>query len=160
MKMDEQALPLKRCLDACQEIEEIASQIYHFNADLFADNDKISRLWRKTALEEENHALQVVLVKRIVKNIPGTHLDIFQSEATRNLIRALFEAIKRTHPPLEEAIRTAIVFEEMLARFHMDNACSFEEKEIAGLFKALMMHDREHIEDLESALKNYSLPEG
>jgi hypothetical protein len=37
----------------------------------------------------------------------------------------------------------------------MDNALVFEEKGLAGLFKALMMHDREHMQELESALKNY-----
>jgi hypothetical protein len=68
--MNERALALKQCLDACQEIEEIASKIYYFNADLFAHNDKISRLWRKTAIEEENHALQIVLAKRIVTMFP------------------------------------------------------------------------------------------
>ena len=153
--MNEQAIAMGKCLDACQEIEEIASQIYHYHADQFADNDKIARLWRKTALEEENHALQVVLAKKIAKSIPGTNLDIGQTESTRNLIRTLFESIKKSPPRLEEAIRTAILFEETLAQFHMDNALVFEEKGLAGLFKALMMHDREHMQELESALKNY-----
>ena len=157
--MNEQTIALEKCLDACQEIEEIASQIYHYHADQFADNDKIARLWRKTALEEENHALQVVLAKKMAQSISGTTLDIGQTESTRNLIRTLFEAIKKSPPRLEEAIRTAILFEETLAQFHMDNAIIFEEKGVAGLFKALMMHDRKHLQELESALTNY-LPSG
>ena len=157
--MNNQTIALEKCLDACQEIEEIASQIYHYHADQFADNDKIARLWRQTALEEENHALQVVLAKKIAKSISGTTLDIGQSESTRNLIRTLFEAIKKSPPCLEEAIRTAILFEETLAQFHMDNAIIFEDKGVAGLFKALMMHDRKHMQELESALTNY-LPSG
>ncbi len=153
--MYEQAIALERCLDACQEIEEIASQIYHYHADQFADNDKISQLWRKTAREEENHALQVVLAKKIAKTISGTSLDVGLTESTRNLVRTLFEAIKKSPPRLEEAIRTAILFEETLAQFHMDNALLFfEDTGIAGLFKALMMHDKKHMQELESALAN------
>jgi rubrerythrin len=152
--MNEQAIALERCLDACQEIEEIASQIYHYHADQFAGNDKISQLWRKTAREEENHALQVVLAKKIAKTVSGNSLDVCQTESARSLVRTLFEAIKRSPPRLEEAIRTAIQFEETLAQFHMDNALFFEDTGIAGLFKALMMHDQEHIQELESALAN------
>ena len=157
--MNEQTIALEKCLDACQEIEEIASQIYHYHADQFADNDKIARLWRKTALEEENHARQVVLAKKIATSISDTNLNVGQTESTLNLIRTLFEAIKKSPPRLEEAIRTAILFEETLAQFHMDNALLFEEKGIAGLFKALMMHDRKHMQELESALEIY-LPSG
>jgi rubrerythrin len=157
--MNEHAIALEKCLDACQEIEEIASQIYHYHADQFVENEKISRLWRKTALEEEHHALQVVLAKKIAKTVCGTSLDVCQIESTRNLVRTLFEAIKRSPPRLEEAIRTAILFEETLARFHMDNALFFEDSGTSGLFKALMMHDQEHIQELESALMK-CLPSG
>jgi len=154
--MGTETLTLKEYLDACREIEEIASQIYHFNAELFSDNDKVSQLWKKTAHEEEMHALQVGLAENSLNSRADRPFEEFQSESTRNLIRALFEAIKKEPPLLEEALRTAIACEEMLEKFHREIADCFTEKEISGLFKALMMHDREHMEDLERTLTNYT----
>ncbi len=152
--MNEQAMLIPdKWLEACQEIEMITSKIYHFHADHFANNEKMSRFWRKTAFEEEKHSLQVDISTKSMLSISEAGFDVCRMESIRNLIHALFEAIKRSPPVLEEAIQISIELEEILARFHMDNAIFCEENGGTDLFRILMMHDLEQINELECALK-------
>jgi len=88
-----------------------------------------------------------------VDSISCPELDVSQTESTKNLCRALFEAIKQTPPSLEEAVLTAIELEETLAQLHMENAIIFENKGGIYLFRGLMMQDIKHIEELEKTLR-------
>ena len=144
---------LRKCLTACQEIETVAAQIYHFHADRFAEARQISLLWRQTAHEEEYHACQVLLARRLADYFSCPELDVGQIESTRNLCRALYETIKKSPPSLEEAFLTAIDLEEMLAQLHMENAMQFEQQGGIYLFRGLMMQDFRHVEKLESNLR-------
>jgi len=151
--MIKQTTRLSDCLIACQEIELITSEIYQLHADHFADIEMIANVWRHTAVEEVYHARQVALARSLVASIPCPELDVSQTEATRNLCRALFEAIKKAPPSLEEAIVTSIELEETLAHLHNGNAMIFENKGGIYLFRGLMMQDIKHIEELENALR-------
>jgi rubrerythrin len=151
--MYERTTILSDCLIACQEIEIITSQIYHFHADHFADMEQIANTWRQTAVEEVYHARQVALARSLVNSISCHEFDVSLTESTRNLCRALFEAIKKSPPTLEEAILTSIELEETLAQLHMENAMIFEKKGGIYLFRGLMMQDIKHIEELENALR-------
>jgi len=151
--MDGQDQKLGTCLSVCQEIEIIASQIYRFHADHFSGLGHLAAIWRQTALEEGYHAHQIALARRLIDSIPSPELDVSQTESTRNLCRALFEAIKKNPPSLEEAILTSIDLEETLAQLHMENAIAFENQGSIYLFRGLMMQDIRHIEALENALR-------
>jgi hypothetical protein len=144
---------LEKCLATCQEIEILAARIYHYHADLFADAKQIAGIWRRTAREEEYHACQVLLARRLFDPVSCPDIDVSQAESTRNLCRALFETIRKSPPSLEEAFLTAIDLEEMLAQLHMDNALLFEKCGGIYLFRGLMMQDLWHVDELERSLR-------
>lgn len=77
--MDNEMIQLSRFLDACQEVEQNAADLYHLLADQFRPDTRVARLWRKTALEEENHAREVKLARIMVLDIAGINLDSWRS---------------------------------------------------------------------------------
>jgi hypothetical protein len=53
-------------LDVYMGIETLCADLYHFYSEVFEDIPEASRLWKKTALEEENHKRQFELALRLI----------------------------------------------------------------------------------------------
>lgn len=152
--MDNGLVKMSRFLDACEEVEQRAADLYHLLVEQFAVSGGPNQLWRKTALKKENHARHVKLAKLMVKDIIEVNLDAWRSiSRLSEEIYALFRQYSAVPPALVGALGTAIEFEEKMAKFHMQNAITLKEKAGNDLFAALMKADRNHVKELRSELK-------
>lgn len=151
--MEDSMVNTMMMLDACEDVEKVGAEIYHFLADHFHDNAPIARLWRKTALEEENHARQVRLAKKMLKSIVWISTDtwrkIFSAQAQ---IHEIYGRIQDSTPSLKEALLFAIDMEEKMDFIHMQNSIIMEDKAGNDLFIAMMKADKGHAERLKEAL--------
>ena len=151
--MDSTTVKMHLFLDACCEIESICAEIYYFFAEHFIDEPRVSRLWCKTAMEEENHARHVYLAKKMVESISWVSLESWRDASrARDAVRQLAVAVQKSPPSIEDALRLSLQCEERMERFHMQNAMLMKEKGGNDLFRALMREDREHASLLKAAL--------
>jgi hypothetical protein len=152
--MDNGMIQMSRFLDACQEMEQRAADLYHLLADQFRHERGVGRLWRKTALEEENHARQVKLARIMVQDIVGINLDSWRNiSRIKEEIGSLLRQYSTSPPKLLDALCTAIEFEEKMEIFHMHNAIYLREKAGNDLFVAMMKEDRDHADALRKELE-------
>jgi rubrerythrin len=152
--MDDMTLKMLQMLDGCEDVENSVAEIYHFFADHFRDNAEISLFWRRTALEEENHARQVKLAKKTKDSIVWVSIEVWrQVFVVRKQLRDTLERIRQSPPSLEEALIFSIASEEQIDHLHMTNAILMKEKSGNELFVAMMNEDREHALWFKDALR-------
>lgn len=151
--MDDSTANTMMMLDACEDVEKVGADIYHFLADHFHENAPIARLWRKTALEEENHARQVMLAKKMMKNIVWISTDTWRKIFSAQVqIHGIFDRIQESAPSLKEALLFAIDMEAKMDFIHMQNSILMEDKAGNDLFVAMMKADQGHAARLKEAL--------
>ena len=154
--MDETLMKMIKMLDACEEVENVAAEIYYFFADHFQHDEKIARTWRTTALEEENHARQVNLAKKKLKSIALVSIDAWrQVFTTQKHFHTILGLIRMSPPTLEEALISSITLEEKMDHLHMMNAVMIVEKSGNDLFAAMMKEDQSHLLKLEELLADF-----
>jgi rubrerythrin len=140
-------------LDACFEIERISAEIYHYFAELYHGDRGICLLWRKTAREEENHARQVELARKIIDSVSWVSLESWRTAAATLEGARQIAAMVRTSPPtLEDALVLALKCEKSMEFFHIENALKMKEPAGNRMFTAMMKEDRDHVRMLEAAL--------
>ena len=140
-------------LDVCIGIETLCAELYHYYSKIYEDVPEASRLWKKTAFEEENHRMQFELALKLLKE---TEFDVTEDNLKRAYsvqykLLKLMDHIKNNQPDLLTAVSKAVEMEEKLADLHAHASLDFSDKSMQKLFKALNEADREHI----GALKNY-----
>jgi rubrerythrin len=140
-------------LDACFEIERLSAEMYHFFAELFIGDRAICLMWRKTAREEENHARQVELARKIIESVSWVSLDSWRTAtATLEGTRQVAQLVRTSPPTLEDALVLALKCEKCMEFFHVENALKMREPAGNMMFRAMMKEDREHVRTLEAAL--------
>jgi rubrerythrin len=144
-----------RILEICRDIEVCASELYHYFEEIFIDNPEISKLWRKTALEEENHANQFVLAIKLRSQglVQAVSIDQNTAETILNQFRSLYEAMRQSKPTIADALILAIKLEERLSEYHMSTLALFQEESQKKLFEAMMKNDCGHVDELEKAYR-------
>jgi rubrerythrin len=148
-------------LDVCRGIEGLCADLYHYYSDIYADIPEAATLWKKTALEEENHQRQFELAIRMWDE---TEFDVLEGSLNRaysihGMLQNLTERIKETRPELLTAVSKAVEMEERLADLHAYTALKFKEESMQNLFKALSDADHGHVADLRQYLTILSLPQ-
>jgi len=145
MTLSEQIL-----LEKCREIELLCKELYEYFALIYADNEDAVRLWRKTAMEEQNHADQFTLALKLRKDLPCTVLtDSARVESILSQLRIVIAKVKAEPPSLVDALNSAIKLEKHLSEFHIDCVARFENESYRKMFNAMMSSDNEHIESLQ-----------
>src|SRR5450631_3361737 len=113
MKSEREQAALSLFLDLCAQNERLCADLYHYYSDLFLDSADISSLWKKTALEEENHQKQFELAFRL--------RDDCEFELTKDLERALsihhkltslLDHVHHNPPDIVSALQKAVEMEE------------------------------------------------
>lgn len=151
--MDDMTLKMLKMLDGCEDVENTVAEIYHFFADHFRDNAEIARFWRRTALEEENHARQVTLAKKTKDSIVWVSIEVWRRVFIMSKqLRDTLERVRQSPPSLEEALIFSIASEEQIDHLHMTNAVLMKETSGNKLFVAMMNEDRKHGEWFKEAL--------
>ncbi|MDD2580752.1 MAG: hypothetical protein PHR66_02035 [Desulfuromonadaceae bacterium] len=137
-------------LEKCREIELLCKELYDYFAELYSDNEDAVRLWRKTAMEEQNHADQFTLALKLRKDLPCTVLtNSTRIESVISQLRAVITKVKAVPPNLADALNASIKLEKHLAEFHIDSVARFENDSYRKMFNAMMSSDNEHIETLQ-----------
>ena len=142
-----------QALDLCAGIEMKCAEMYRKFEMLYADLPEIASLWRKTAMEEDNHAEQFKLAYRLRgKGIGEVKVDFEKIEVLIREMDTCMDKMQSTHPHPTNALSFAIHLECALSEFHMLNVVEFKDPELSKLFAAMMNNDREHVTMLENAL--------
>lgn len=140
-----------KVLEICRDIELASAELYKYFAEIFCDHEEMAALWRKTAKEEENHAMQFVLALKMRRErlVDTLAIDGSKAENVLNIVNSFSAAMRKNKPSMLVALRTAIKLEKGLVAFHMSTVACFVEESYKQLFVALMKADRNHIEALE-----------
>lgn len=153
MKTEHDQAALTLFLDLCAQNERLCAELYHYYSDLFAEEAEISRLWKKTALEEENHQRQFELAMRL-KNECDFELtrDIERALNVYHKFTRLLEHVRQTPPDVVTALEKAIGMEEALADLHMGSAVQLKDGQTGRMFQAMRESDQGHVESLKQML--------
>lgn len=138
-------------LKVCIGIETLCADLYHYYSEVYKDDPEASRLWKKTAMEEENHKLQFELALRLMSEtefeVPKESLKLAYSIQYKLL--KLTDIVKSNKPELLTALSKAIEMEDKLANLHVHTALKFKDESIGRLFKALSDDDCGHVANLQ-----------
>lgn len=141
-----------KLLDICIRIEKKISELYYFFSDQYREMPHLSRLWRKTAHEEENHMLQFQMAARLSK---CSKFNVVVSLENAQQALAMVTGVKKRimeHPPTwYNALKFAIELEGRMSHLHTHTALAFEDASFDSLYHAMMKHDQDHVQ----ALKRY-----
>lgn len=139
-------------LEKCRDIEIQCRDLYTFFAELYTEDLNIVRLWRKTAMEEQNHADQFTLALKLKKGLSClVSIDKAKVDSILSQLRTVTEQVKKTPPKLEDALLASIKLEKYIAEFHLSCVVCFENASFKGLFNAMMSSDQGHLEALQAA---------
>lgn len=146
-----------KILEICRDIEVTCSELYHYFEAIFSNAPNISLLWRKTALEEENHANQFVLALKLRRQgiVQSVNLDVSTAEEILTRIKRMNEEVRVKEPSIAEALLLAIELEEDLSEYHLSTIALFEEESHKKLFEAMMKNDHDHVVDLKRAYEDH-----
>lgn len=135
--------------DVCSKIEGLCAELYHYYSELFIDDEDCSRLWKKTALEEENHQKQFDLANRLRNDCEFELLgDTQRAYRIHNKLTELISYVRKSPPDIYLAVSKAIEMEHALSDLHLESAVKFKELQTKNLFKALQIDDQHHINSL------------
>lgn len=146
-------------IDRCKRFELKCAELYYHFARSFADNTPLSRLWSKTALEEESHAQQFAMAARMQGvGMSGVNTDLTKAMVTLQKLEEKVDQLMASALSEAEALNLAVKLEEQMAVLHMSTIVIFADSELEKLFQAMMDHDREHVEALRAYLKSLPHP--
>ena len=141
----------KLFLEVCMGIEGLCADLYHCYSKMYDDVPEASDLWKKTALEEENHQKQFALAFRLMKEaefeVPKDSLK--RAYVIHHKLLNLIDHVKNNKPDLLSAVSKAVEMEGKLADLHVHTALNFKEESMQKLFKSLSEADCGHVSDLE-----------
>ena len=141
--------------DTCSRLEARFAELYHYYGDIFSEDFYASKLWKKVALEEENHLKQFEVADRLYRwSDYLVTVDLERAQRICNKMDALLEHVRQTPPTLETALKKAIEMEEAVADLHMNTAVKFADESIQNLFKAMAGSDLDHIQSLKDHLSD------
>jgi rubrerythrin len=148
-------------LRICAEMERENADLYHWLSQLFQENRRAALLWKKTALEEENHECQFILAEKLAAGMLTVPL-LEEDTAVRQLekLRALRREFEADPPTLVRALESAIILEEDLAKFHLEKLLLYSDEDDRKMFAAMMDHDSNHAETLRSFYAELVFPAG
>jgi len=145
--------------DVCAKNEGLCAALYHYYSDLYKDNDDVSRLWKKTALEEENHQKQFELANRLRDDVGfDLNADLERMYRIHQKLVNLLDHVRQNPPDIVTALTKAIEMEESLSELHLDSSVRFHDESTSRMFQALQEHDQDHIKSLRHCLAVMMLP--
>ena len=139
--------------DFCAGIEGMCAELYHFYSELFTENADVSSLWKKTALEEENHQKQFELASRLREDVSfDLNADIERTGRIHQKLGTLLQYVRQNPPDMVTALSKAIEMEESLADLHLDSSVRFHDEGVKKMFQALREFDLDHVKALRHCL--------
>ncbi len=149
-----------RLLDVCRRIEFAMARLYRYLADRYPDLPEVAALLRKTANEEENHALQFQLASKLPNLLAELKVDVGVADRMLKTVQDLDAKVRQTPPSAVAALRVALELERRLTDYHMNSVGVFQNPQFQEMFKAMMAADKNHAEALGDTLTRLSPESG
>lgn len=148
--------PNESFLNVCICIEGLCAQLYHYYGTIYEDIPDASRLWKKTALEEENHQKQFELALRLISEteFEVSKANLKLAHSAHNKLLKLLTQSRNKKPEILTAVSKALEMEEYLAGLHASTSLQFREESMQNLFKALSEADHDHIAEMNCYREN------
>jgi rubrerythrin len=145
--------------DVCAKIEGLCATLYHYYSDIHKDNVDVSRLWKKTAMEEENHQKQFELANRLRDDVDiDLNADFDRFYRIHQKLNKLLVHVRQNPPDIVTALTKAIEMEESIADLHLESSVRFHDESISKMFQALQAFDQDHVKSLRHCLAAVTLP--
>jgi rubrerythrin len=139
--------------DVCARIEGKCAELYHYYSDVHRSNEDVSKLWKKTALEEENHQRQFELAYRIREEAGfDLNVDLDRTYKIYHKLNNLLDHVRKSPPDIATALTKAVEMEEALSELHLDSSVRFHDQSIRNMFQALREFDQDHVKSLRHCL--------
>ncbi|WP_324079398.1 hypothetical protein [Geomonas sp.] len=145
-------------LDQCALIETKCAEVYKHFAKITADTPELEALWKKTALEEEHHALQFNMLARVKEGITAIRADLDKVKFVLQQLDDLFARIGKAKLTAVETLEVGIRLETYLSQYHCNSIIVCEDPDMAKLLDAMMKIDVEHSEMLKRVLQRMTHP--
>lgn len=129
----------KLFLEVCLAIERLCADLYHRYSTLYEDVPGASSVWKKAALDEENHKRQF---EQALKAINETEFEVQKLSLERAYtihykLLKLRNHVQNATPELLTAVSKAVEMEEELADLHTHISPNFKDEAMQGLFTSL-----------------------
>ncbi|NVN92550.1 MAG: hypothetical protein HXX11_18410 [Desulfuromonadales bacterium] len=134
-------------LEVCKNIQLLSAEVYHRFGDAYGEIPSAALLWKKAALEEENHSRQFELLLRLKNEVAFELIPTDPQRAwhVQRIIIKLLDILKHITPELMSALTLTIEMEELLANLHVQKAVRFMDESVERLFKACGRADQEYV---------------
>jgi hypothetical protein len=138
-------------LEVCKNIQLLSAEVYHRLGDAYGDIPGAALLWKKAALEEENHSRQFELLLRLRDEVAFELIPTEPQQAwhVQGIIIKLLDILKHITPDLISALTLTIEMVELLANLHVQKAVRFMDESVERLFKASGRADQEYADAIE-----------
>jgi rubrerythrin len=145
--------------DVCAKIEGLCASLYHYYSDIFLNDTDVSQVWKKTALEEENHQRQFELASRLSnESAMDLNVDLNRTLQIHQKLDNLLNHVRRNPPDIVTALTKAIEMEGVLAALHLESSVHFHDESVRRMFLALQEFDQDHVKSLQHCLSIQMLP--
>lgn len=142
----------------CYKIEKTYAELYRYFSNIYTNNPQVSRLWGKTAVEEDNHADQFKMASRLLgSGIKSLKINVSRANAVLTEVQSVYENVQKSPPSINDALLLAINLENSLSNYHMDSISNFDDMHFAKLFTSMMSSDQDHIQTLKKAYNSLPL---
>lgn len=134
-------------MNRCAEIEDILAQIYRELAEVFATDRDLEDIWLGMADDEGEHAREIRLAKRMLKDDIIVCEQVSDAQIRRLLSRArdILAKVRRSVLPIKEALRLSLHLEDEFRQVHVLCAVRFADSAVQKIFERLGRADREHV---------------
>jgi len=140
-------------LDQCALIEKKCGDLYRLFARKCSGHPELEKLWKKTALEEDHHALQFEMLSRLKgEGLSKVKADPSRIRTVLQELEALMDRVEHSKISPIDTLKVGIRLETSLARYHSDEVAICSDPETAHLLQAMMNNDVDHVAALEKAL--------
>jgi len=113
-------------MQVCEAVELSCAELYQYFACLFKDDREKFLLWTKSAMEEENHARLFALVGKLRRsNIEFIQYELVEADVALFYVQALIKKVKKTPPPIDDALRISIDLKNKMNGFMQENIIKF-----------------------------------
>ena len=137
-------------LEQCAVIEETVGEVYRVLADSVPCDGMLLRIWRQMAQDEDAHAAQLRLARRLAKDakLEQCHLSAAELEQLGRRAQTVLAGVKARALTADDALRVSLKLEQDFLKVHAAENLSLGDPSIAALFASLARADDEHVRGL------------
>lgn len=144
-------------MNQCAEIEDVVAQIYREMAATVAADDELKGVWLSLADDEDEHAREILLAKRMLKSEVLNEEWDSGSKIKELLAQAheLQKRVRRGGLSVRKALQLSLYLEEHFRQVHVLCTVDFCDDGLRRLFERLGKADQEHVARLTDCCRRF-----